>query len=176
MLNTNRFKVRMRWAATVSCIAALAFGFSTTTASAAAISDEPSSIAVAPNPNPIDWGVITTFYGRMGDVPLRTGQHDAGPIDGFGDRHIKDGHGAVPARDRIQSTLDSGECSDIGGQKTRCAKWISFPRIQLIVVFTDRIDSRSNDWRPVGIITAYEVGQCCTAATQEAKTAVLDAG
>ena len=71
------------------------------------------------NNNPIDWGIITTFLGAEGEeLPLRTGQHDIpGVADGFGDRHIKDGHGEVPDRGHIQDALTTGSCIDQGDQR-----------------------------------------------------------
>jgi hypothetical protein len=52
-----------------------------------------SAATTRANPNPIDWKIATSFFDFEGrDIPLRYGQHDAGPVDGFGYRHIQDGH------------------------------------------------------------------------------------
>ena len=62
-----------------------------------------------PNPNMIDWTVVDTFQGALGnDIPLREGQDDYPqgnpPVDGFGRRHIL-AHGVVPDHDDIQETV-----------------------------------------------------------------------
>ena len=47
--------------------------------------------SAAGNTKPIRWDVYKTLYGSHGeDIPLRYGQHDDGPLDGFGTRHIED--------------------------------------------------------------------------------------
>jgi hypothetical protein len=114
----------------------------------------PAQAASTANPNPIDWTVARTIFGKNGeDLPLRVGQHDLGDIDGFGLRHISDGHdGFVPDAGLIQDAADTCDSNPNGA--TTCEITDSTGR-RFIVVWTGRIDSRSPDGRPVGIITAY---------------------
>ncbi|WP_144387107.1 hypothetical protein [Streptomyces sp. SAJ15] len=118
----------------------------------------------ATNPNPISWSIYTTFIGPDGeDAPLREGQKDAGSIDGFGKRHIESGHdGQISSwsnmKADIDSTLDRGKCETKGSKITCKLRSHTFRNIHanaMKVVFTERVDSRSHDHRPVGIITAY---------------------
>ncbi|MFD7298587.1 hypothetical protein ACFV9W_35355 [Streptomyces sp. NPDC059897] len=118
----------------------------------------------ATNPNPIDWSVYSTHFGPDGeDLPLRVGQKDAASIDGFGKRHIESGHGdqisswSNMKRD-IDKTLDRGKCASKGSKTTCKLQSNTFSNVRagaMKVVFTERVDSRSKDHRPVGIITAY---------------------
>jgi len=116
--------------------------------------------AAAANPAPISWKVYKTFMGPEGeDVPLRIGQHDAGPVQGFGKRHIDDGHAIDWDRfdGTIQRTLDRGRCR-LTTTTVTCTYGAAF---MSRVVFNLRVDSRSGDGRPKGIITAYEWCQVC---------------
>ncbi|WP_434591794.1 hypothetical protein [Streptomyces sp. A5-4] len=142
-----------RRTATAATVAALClFGAAAVPAQAAA------------NPNPIDWKVYSTHFGPDGeDLPLRVGQKDAGSIDGFGKRHIESGHGDeisswTNMKKDIDKTLDRGKCVP-NGSKTNCTlKSNTFSNTRagaMKVVFTERVDSKSKDHRPVGIITAY---------------------
>ncbi|MEU2120150.1 hypothetical protein ABZ567_31975 [Streptomyces sp. NPDC016459] len=124
----------------------------------------------ATNPNPIDWKVYSSHFGPDGeDLPLRVGQKDAGSVDGFGKRHIESGHSDeisswTNMKRDIDKTLDRGVCA-ASGSKTTCnlrSNSFSNPRAGgMKVVFTERVDSRSGDRRPVGIITAYYYGCGC---------------
>jgi hypothetical protein len=85
-----------------------------------------SPAQAAANPNPIDWHVYSTHSGPDGeDVPLGVGQKDA---QGF-----RQYDHAQPSEPHIRQPHASA----------------------MKVVFTERVDSRSKDHRPVGIITAY---------------------
>jgi hypothetical protein len=114
----------------------------------------PAQASAEANPNPIDWTITRTIFGKNGeDLPLRVGQHDLGDVDGFGLRHISDGHGGfVPDSGLIQDAADTCESNPKG--TTSCQIADSAGR-RFIVVWTERIDSRAPDGRPVGIITAY---------------------
>jgi hypothetical protein len=112
------------------------------------------------NPNPINWRIYQSFVGpRGGDVPLRYGQHDFGRLDGWGKRHIDDGHS--PDWDSFDSviarTLDHGNCTTTG-YTVDCTYGAAF---MSRVIYNKRIDSRSGDGRRKGIITAYEWCQVC---------------
>ncbi|MFB6844706.1 hypothetical protein ACFCXS_07560 [Streptomyces sp. NPDC056373] len=144
--------MRRRASVTVSVIALCLFGAAASPAQAAA------------NPNPIDWHVYSTHIGPDGeDVPLRVGQKDAAGIDGFGKRHIESGHsGQISSwsnmKQDIDKTLDRGKCKTAGSKITCNLQSHTFRNVNasaMKVVFTERVDSRSHDHRPVGIITAY---------------------
>jgi len=107
------------------------------------------------SPNPIDWTITDSFATQVFDdfIPLRVGQHDFHNQNGFGVRHIIDGHGAVPPRPQISSALAVGACAFQSPNDT----WVCNDG-ETTVVFTTRVDSRSPDHRPVGIITAFECG------------------
>ncbi|MEV0849416.1 hypothetical protein AB0J21_26675 [Streptomyces sp. NPDC049954] len=58
----------------------------------------------------------------------------------------------------IDSTLDRGKCGAKGSKTTCKLESHTFRNINaggMKVVFTERVDSRSKDHRPVGVITAY---------------------
>lgn len=117
------------------------------------------------NPNPIKWDVYRTFYEDGQDIPLRYGQHDYGSTDGFGTRHIEDGHPeqvAAAGWDDVVSdtarTLHNGTCRAETTDKQRCTYTgddIYFPGTMVVVHTQD--DSRPPDGRPLGVITAYHV-------------------
>lgn len=112
------------------------------------------------NPNPIRWEVFRTYYRAGADVPLRYGQNDAGPIDGFGTRHIEDGHGEQDwdyLGTLIQQALDSGSCST-SGTTVSCHYGATY---ETILIYSTRVDPDSGDGRPVGVITAYQICQAC---------------
>ncbi|MFG3105114.1 hypothetical protein ACGFZL_31990 [Streptomyces sp. NPDC048182] len=135
-----------------------------------AVGGAASPSQAATNPNPIYWSVYTTFIGPGGeDVPLRKGQKDAGGVDGFGKLHIESGHDGqistwTDMKLEIDRTLDSGKCSTASG-KTTCdllSHTLHYSHAGgMVAVFTGRVDSRSHDGRPVGIITAYYYGCGC---------------
>ncbi|MFH8465948.1 choice-of-anchor P family protein [Streptomyces sp. NPDC017991] len=118
-----------------------------------------------PNPNMIDWTVVDTFQGALGnDVPLREGQVDYPqgnpPVDGFGRRHIL-AHGVVPDHEDIQETVGTGGyCVPAPDNRVICTN----TEISLVVVYATHRDSRSGDGRPFGIITAYFFLPCFQAA------------
>ncbi|CCH76399.1 putative Predicted protein [Nostocoides japonicum T1-X7] len=124
-----------------------------------------SSSAQAANTNPIRWlPVFKTLYGPHGeDIPLRYGQHDQGPIDGFGTRHIEDGHDKWgdwdETADMIEHVIQTGKCS-VKGTTHNCSLSGSY---LFVAVWSSRVDSRSGDGRPVGVITFYAVCQTCKA-------------
>ncbi|WP_220211959.1 hypothetical protein [Streptomyces sp. WELS2] len=136
----------------------------TVIAAVCAFGAAPSPAQAATNPHPIDWSVYSTHIGPDGeDVPLRVGQKDAGGIDGFGKRHIESGHdGQISSwsnmKQDIDKTLDRGKCAPSGSKSTCKLDSHTFrnPNASgMKVVFTERVDSRSKDHRPVGVITAY---------------------
>ena len=106
--------------------------------------------------NPIDWSVVTTIIGRDGeDLPLRTGQHDAPNSEGFGIRHIEDGHnGFIPDPGLIQLAVESVS-SNPNPNSTSTVTYVDANGRKFFVAWTERVDSRSPDGRPVGIITAF---------------------
>jgi hypothetical protein len=110
----------------------------------------------ATNPNPIRWTVYKTLFGPHGeDIPLRYGQADAGPIDGFGTRHIEGNHelwGDWPSTaNKIEDVIQGGKCTTSGSTVT-CR---TGPAYVFVAVYSKRVDSRSRDGRPVGVITFY---------------------
>ncbi|MFJ9411529.1 hypothetical protein [Streptomyces sp. NPDC101393] len=118
----------------------------------------------AANPHPIDWKIDSTHFGPDGeDLPLRIGQKDAGPKDGFGKRHILEGHGDQISswsnmKADIDKTLDQGKCTEKSGKTTCVLQSHTFRNVHangMKTAFTERVDSRSKDHRPVGIITAF---------------------
>ncbi|MFF4323245.1 hypothetical protein [Streptomyces sp. NPDC001568] len=141
-----------------------------TAATCAALCTGVPAASAADNPNPISWSIHSTHVGPGGeDIPLRVGQADAGGVDGFGKRHIESGHGDEISswsnmKQDIDKTLSRGRCS-ASGSKTTCdlsSRTFSNPRAGgMKVVFTERVDSRSKDRRPVGVITAYYYGCGC---------------
>ncbi|MEU8539537.1 hypothetical protein AB0C52_05970 [Streptomyces sp. NPDC048717] len=123
-----------------------------------------SPAQAATKPNPISWTVYSTHIGPQGeDVPLRVGQKDAGGIDGFGKRHIESGHADQISswsnmKQDIDKTLHRGKCTTSGSKITCKLNSHTFRNTNasgMAVVFTERVDSRSKDRRPVGVITAY---------------------
>lgn len=112
--------------------------------------------AFAQQEEPIDWTVSATIIGRDGeDLPLRIGQHDSPTKDGFGILHIQDGHGGfVPDPGLIQHAADSCASNPNPVAVTVCRIAGDGGR-PFLVVWTERIDSRAPDGRPIGIITAY---------------------
>ena len=118
-----------------------------------------------PNPNMIDWTVVDTFQGALGnDIPLREGQDDYPqgnpPVDGFGRRHILQ-HGVVPDHEDIQETVGTaGFCVPAPDDRVICTN----DEASLVVVYVTRNDPRSGDGRSFGIITAYYFLPCFRAA------------
>lgn len=115
----------------------------------------PVAFAQLVNENPIDWTVDTPFVGALGDnIPLRVGQHDDTNdprflVDGFGVRHIKDAHGAVPPPEVIDSVLRKGTCESVIPGRFTCTT------DEATVVFSTTVDDRSGDSLPFGIVTAF---------------------
>lgn len=110
----------------------------------------------AANPNPINWDIVATVIGKGGeDLPFRYGQHDFGADDGFGLFHIQDGHGGLnPDPGLLQKAAETCDSNPDPNQTTACT--IKDPAGKdFVVVWTERIDQRCPDGRPVGIITAY---------------------
>src|SRR3954451_23679689 len=98
----------------------------------------PAQAAV--NPNPIRWTIFKPFLPMINydyeDVPLRYGQNDAGPIDGFGTRHIGDEHGPYDwnrAANDISKALN-GTCVNVSGNKVRCYKRVDAPQGDYMIV------------------------------------------
>lgn len=112
---------------------------------------------------PVDWTVISTFIGADGeDIPLRVGSHDTPVAQGFGARHIRDGHEEVPPDTDIELVLSGSNrnCAHTASDdRSRCA--LELGDRTLFVVFTERVDDGSGDGRPVGIITAYYSPRGC---------------
>ncbi|WP_253777745.1 hypothetical protein [Goodfellowiella coeruleoviolacea] len=106
--------------------------------------------------------IVTRFQDQNGEyVPLRVGQHDYPQYpndhdDGFGVRHIQDGHNEVDT-DSIASTMILGECIYQSGNDTHYCAYPSINNPLYAVVYTLREDWHSGDGEPVGIITAYPV-------------------
>lgn len=111
------------------------------------------------NPNPIEWGINATVIGPNGeDLPLRFGQHDFGNDDGFGIYHIQDGHGGfVPSSGEIEIVINEapgcGAAFNPGNGTQECTAPVQGR--PMTVAATERVDTRSGDGRPVGIITAF---------------------
>ena len=111
--------------------------------------------AFAANTNSINWKIISTYYGAKGeDIPLRYGQHNQGQAQGFGLYHIEDDHDRLPSTTDLADTLEFGKCTY---QKSNNSYQCLYDSTHgnVIAIFTERVDSRSKDGRPVGIITAY---------------------
>lgn len=136
-----------RISASVGVAALAVAGMFTTTSEAAA------------NPNPIEWAISQTIIGPNGeDLPLRYGQHDFGADDGFGIYHIQDGHGGfVPSAGEIEIVLNDapncGPAFNPGDGTQTCVAPVQGRA--MTVSATERVDNRSGDGRPVGIITAF---------------------
>lgn len=134
-----------------------------TVATLASIFVSPAAVRAATNTNPIDWHINSTYYGPKGqDIPLRVGQHDEGSIPGFGIRHVEDGHGLLPSVNDLGDTLEFGNCQYQSSNHTYQCVYDSSGG-PVVAIYTERVDSRSGDGRPVGIITAYY--QECDSAT-----------
>ncbi|MCD0445832.1 Ig-like domain-containing protein [Glycomyces sp. A-F 0318] len=156
----------------IMTFAALAtlFAAPATAAPAPAPPSGTADVGTFANDNPIDWTQVEWFINYQGDgFPLRVGQHDDSASDGFGERHIIDGHGAVPAYEDIQEAVaDPTACwYTVLDERWRCYSGESL----VFVVYTTQIDDRSGDSEPFGIITAYyklPPGTCGRAATTPA--------
>jgi hypothetical protein len=143
-------------AAMMVLIAALSAVFAVPVTAAPAPGQSSSAGVGTYNDNPIDWTVVDWFVNHQGaGFPLRVGQHDDGTDDGFGERHIIDGHGFVPPYEDILAAVSvPGHCQyNYWDQRWRCQD----PESLLFVVYTLQIDDRSGDDLPFGIITAYYV-------------------
>jgi len=111
-----------------------------------------------------NWNVRTTFISSGGrDVPLRYGDST------FGWKHmVSQGHASSSTyvwwTRQIEWVLKGPACRNaaVVGGKIRCQRTMDGnPDILFTVVFTGRVDSRSRDGRPLGIITAYQNGVNC---------------
>ncbi|WP_150494600.1 hypothetical protein [Streptomyces kanamyceticus] len=98
------------------------------------------------------WKVKTTFFGKNGeDLPLRVGDSN------FGYKHIQASH---PEPDTslygwIDDALDDGKYSRPDVNRKVTVRYQMVTGKWFRVVFTERVDSRSDDGRPIGIITAF---------------------
>jgi hypothetical protein len=122
---------------------------------------------------PIDWTQVHWFVNHQGDgFPLRVGQHDDGPRDGFGERHIIDGHGAVPDYEDIQeAVVEPGACwYTFLDERWRCHSAESL----VFVAYSTQVDDRSGDGEPFGIITAYYMLPPATCGPTAAVTITAD--
>lgn len=118
------------------------------------------------NPNPIDWEILRSHFTNTGyDVPLRRGQIRSfpGARDGFGWRHITEKH-AENTLEELEAINEIISNALIGcGNKdfpvdgtNRCEKKVPYNTDWTdYVVWTDRVDSRTPDNRPVGVISAW---------------------
>jgi hypothetical protein len=153
----RRLLVPLIIGATVSGLTFLAPPVASAATRSASLGPGQTLLPAAVNPNPIRWTVFKTLYGKHGeDIPLRYGQHDAGPIDGFGTRHIEDGHELwggdwTDTANMIEHVIQSGACTTSGTKVTcRISGAYSFT-----VVYATHVDPRSGDGRPFGVITFY---------------------
>lgn len=112
-----------------------------------------SGVGTFANSNPIDWTQVAWFTNHQGDgFPLRVGQHDDRGRDGFGQRHIIDGHGVVPDLEDIQEAVAGPGCWYTKlDQRWRCFSGESL----VFVAYSTQPDDRSPDSDPFGIITAF---------------------
>lgn len=112
---------------------------------------------------PTDWTVRSTFIGEDGeDIPLRIGRHDAPTKDGFGYRHIIDGHDELPDERDIGTVLGrSNSLCKYFSQDDRYRCTFQMGDRAIFVVFSERVDPEAPDGRPVGIITAYYSPRGC---------------
>jgi hypothetical protein len=72
-----------------------------------ALTSSPAAVATS-NPNPTDWtfSYSELFHSQFGEVlALRVGQHDFHTLDGFGKRHILDGHTVITDSSHIDQAL-----------------------------------------------------------------------
>lgn len=105
------------------------------------------------------WDIHTTIIGPAGeDLPLREGEQNLGTDRGFGIKHIQERHGGyVPAAGEMEIVLHNApNCKNglNGGDKTVECTYPVGGR-DMTVAVTERIDERSGDHRPVGVITAF---------------------
>lgn len=120
------------------------------------------ALAQIPLP-PTDWTVRSTFIGESGeDIPLRIGRHDAPTKDGFGYRHIIDGHDEIPDERDIGGVLGrSDSLCKYSSQDDRYRCSLQIGDRAIFVVFSERVPPEAPDGRPVGIITAYYSPRGC---------------
>jgi hypothetical protein len=113
---------------------------------------------VRPDSAPSDGLDRPQHFHRCGrkDIPLRIGRYDAPTKDGFGYRHIIDGHDELSDERDIGPVLGRSNslCKYFSqDDRYRCSSQIGDRAI--FVVFSERVDPEAPDGRPVGIITAY---------------------
>jgi hypothetical protein len=122
-----------------------------------------AAFAQVPGEPPIDWSVRTTFIGANGeDIPLRIGQHDSPIRDGFGVRHILDGHDEIPDERDIGVVLSrSDDLCKTTSKDDRARCYLQIGDRGLVIVYTESVRGDAPDGRPTGVITAYYTPRGC---------------